>query len=258
MIRPWALGVVSALVLSVGPLAHAQNAPAKPAQKPAAPAQPAVKLAETAKSGKSLVVPEDQKAKGTVYSALPGMDRQVFFTSTAPVETIEGQSNAVIGYVVAGKEPGSLVAGEWHLPVDSMRTGIPARDKHLTQETWLDAGKNPRIAFRLKEFKDATVTKEAAGLKTYTGTLVGDMTIKGVTKPMEIKEATVTFLAAGPESAKVAKGELLAIRAKYDIKLEDFGVSNEVITTRKKVAEVVQVETALYMSTVPPEEQSAK
>src|SRR5690242_15854757 len=66
-----------------------------PALQPAAPAAPAAAggFAPATGSGKSLVVPEKLAKAGTVYHALPDKDRQVFFTSHAPAEDIEGQSN---------------------------------------------------------------------------------------------------------------------------------------------------------------------
>jgi polyisoprenoid-binding protein YceI len=210
-------------------------------------------FAKEAPSGKSLVVPEAEKARGAVYHALPGRERMVYFTSDAPMEKIKGQSNTIIGYAIAGKDnPAQLQGGEWHLPVASIRTGNGTRDKHLQGEPWLDAGKNPSIVFQLKEVKDLKPAKE--GGKTYSATLVGDMTIHGVTKPLTVTDATIAVMPEGPETAKVAKGNLMAIRAKYAVTLSDFDVKNQI--GGQKVAETIQLDNTIYMSTVPPEEQS--
>jgi polyisoprenoid-binding protein YceI len=215
-------------------------------------------FAKESPSGKSLVVPEGVKSKGTVYHALPGRERMVYFSSDAPIEKIKGQSNTIIGYAIAGKDnPAQLQAGEWHLPVASLKTGNGTRDKHLQGEPWLDAGKNPNIVFQLKEVKDLKPAKDAGkdGGKTYSATLVGDMTIHGVTKPLTVTDATIAVMPESPETAKVAKGSLMAIRAKYDITLSDYGVKNQVVG--QKVADTLQLDNTIYMSTVAPEEQSA-
>lgn len=218
-------------------------------------------FAEKSPSGKSLVIPDATKALGTVYYALPERDVQISFSSKAPIENIDGNSNAVIGYAVAGKDdqPAQLQAGEWHLPVKSMHTGIKMRDGHLAGEAWLDAAKNPDIVFQLKEVADIkpgpNAGKPEGDTKAFTATLKGDMTVHGVTKPIEIPDSTITFRKAGPATESVAKGDLLAIRAKYDITLADYGVSNNVIG--KKVAEVIKVDTSLVLSTVAPEDQPA-
>ncbi|MEX2219281.1 MAG: YceI family protein [Phycisphaerales bacterium] len=203
-------------------------------------------------SGKSLVIPEAHQKLGTVYHALPGRDRQVFFDSDAPVERIKGQSNQVIGYCIAGKDnPANLKAGEWHLPVKSMRTGNRTRDRHLTEANWLNAPANPDVIFALKEVKDLAAQGE--GGKTWTGTLVGEMTINGVTKLISIEKATIASVAGGDDKAAGIKGDLLAIRCKHQVALADFNVKNPNIGS--KVADTLALETTLYMSTVKPEDQ---
>jgi polyisoprenoid-binding protein YceI len=211
-------------------------------------------FAKESPSGKSLVVPEAAKTKGAVYHALPGRERMVYFTSDAPMEKIKGQSDQIIGYAVAGKDnPAELQGGEWHLPVASLRTGNATRDKHLQGEPWLNAAANPNIVFQLKEVKDLKPAKE--GGKTYSATLIGDMTIHGVTRPLTVTDATIAVMPESPQTAKVAKGSLMAIRAKYDITLSDYGVSNKIVG--QKVADTIRLDNTIYMSTVPPEEQSA-
>lgn len=205
-------------------------------------------------SNDSLVIPAELAAKGTVYHALPSRDRQVYFETDAPLENIKGQSNRVIGFAVAGANanPAQLAGGEWHLPVDSLKTGIALRDEHLAGKAWLDAKANPDIVFQIDKVKDVTTAKQTSSYASYKVTLVGDMTIHGVSKAMSIP-ATLTFLKASDKTASVAQGDLLAIKAKYIVKLSDFEVSHPVVG--KKVANEIQINTVLYMSTVPPERQ---
>lgn len=249
-----AIGLIAAAGVALAAL------PAALAQPAAAPAPAAANaerpFAEHAPDGLTLIVPDDHKALGTLYYALPKRDRQIFFVSDAPMERIEGQSNGVIGYAVAGKDPTQvlLAAGEWHLPVAAIKTGNRMRDQHMAGKQWLDAAENPNVIFRLRELKDV-VPGQSNGSRSYTATLVGDMTIKGVTRPLEIPEATIIFLPSSEKTGSIAKGDLLGIRCKYDIRLEDFGVANKVIATDKKVAEVLNMDTTLYMSTVPPQDQ---
>jgi len=99
-------------------------------------AQSAIPVAPATPDGKTLVVPGDHQAKGTVYCAITDKDRQIYFESNAPVEDIKGQSNDVIGYaVLSPNRPGTIVTGEWHLPVESMKMGIELRDEHLAGKT---------------------------------------------------------------------------------------------------------------------------
>ena len=202
-------------------------------------------FAKATEDGKHLIVPAEQASLGTVYHALTGKDRQIFFESDAPLEDIKGQSNRVIGYAVAGTD-GSLVAGEWHLPVESIRTGIELRDEHLAGKDWLDAKAHPNIIFQLDHTEDVVLKKETEAYRTYSVTLVGEFTIHGVTRPITIHNASVTYLNASERTRTIADGDLLAIRAKYSVHLSDYDVSHPVLG--KKVADEIKINTVLYLT----------
>jgi polyisoprenoid-binding protein YceI len=203
-------------------------------------------------NGKTLRVPTAESSAGKVYYALSGKDRQIYFESDAPLEDIKGQSNQVVGYAVAGRgsDEASLVSGEWHLPVDSMRTGIKLRDEHLAGGDWLDAKSFPNIVFQIHEVRDVRSVKKTAAFRSYSATLVGEMTIHGVTNPIEISGATLTFLDASKATASVAPGDLLSIRASLSATLSEFGISHPVIGN--KVADEIAIDVSLFLSTVSP------
>jgi len=202
-------------------------------------------FAKATEDGKHLVVTDEQAALGTVYHALTDKDRQIFFESDAPLEDIKGQSNRVIGFVVAGTD-GSLLTGEWHLPVDSIRTGIELRDHHVASKDWLDAKAHPNIVFQLDHTEDVVLKKETEAYRTYSVTLVGEFTIHGVTRPITIENASLTYLNASERTRKIADGDLLAIRAKYSVHLSDYDISHPVLG--KKVADEIKINTVLYMT----------
>ena len=212
-------------------------------------------FAEASASGQSLRVPSALANSGTVYHALIGGKAQIHFTSEAPLETIKGQSSAVIGFAVAGSSgnPADLKGGEWHLPVNSLHTGIELRDEHLASKQWLNAKSFPDIVFQIKRVDGAQQLKSSDAFTTYTATLVGTMTIHGVTNDISIPDATIIFLKASSRTKSIAKGDLMAIRAKYYVSLSDYEVSHPVLG--KKVADTVEIDTQLFLSTVPPERQ---
>lgn len=241
------LACAVALACPMAPSALAAGGDFQPDRPAKAPASPAV--------------PPDLKAKGKVYHALPGRERQVRFVSDAPFEKINGHSNAVVGYAVAGPDdnPSMLAGGEWRLPVASLRTGNTSRDEHLRDAEWLDAAKFPDITFKLKSIKDARSLDEDKNpvIRAYAATLVGDMTIHGVTKEMSIP-ATMRWRSASDATARLAAGDFLVLSCSYAVRLSDFGVRHDVIAVKKKVAEVIQIETQLLLTTVPPEEQPTR
>jgi polyisoprenoid-binding protein YceI len=231
-------------LISVATLAAALATAAQPARPPA-PATP---------DGKTLVVPNHHKSQGDVYYAITDKDRQIYFESNAPLENIKGQSNDVIGYAVfSPNRPGKLVAAEWRLPVASMKTGIELRDEHLAGKDWLDAGSHPNIVVQVRSFKDVKETKRSASFTTYTGVLVVDLTMHGVTRPMEIPGASVTLMPESNATRRVAKGDLMAIRAKFTVTLADHEIKHPVIG--EKVAKDVDIDVSLFLSTLPPAHQ---
>lgn len=194
-----------------------------------------------------IAVPEGHRAKGRVFHTITGKDRQIYFESNAPLESIKGQSNQVIGYAVMSNDrPGQIVAAEWRLPVESMKTGIALRDEHMAGKDWLDAESFPNIVVRISAVRDLREVKRADAFTTHTATLVGDVTIHGVTKPVQIPGSTITTMRESDATRKVAPGDLVAIRSKFTVALADFGVSHPVIG--EKVANEVAIDVSLYLA----------
>lgn len=253
-----AIAIVAGLALAMSPITLAQP---KASNSTTTDTPPASSPSTTA-SGKSLAIPDALKAKGTVYHALPGNARQASFLSDAPFEKITGHSNSILGYAIAGPEadPANLQGGEWLLPVNSLRTGNSDRDQHLQKPEWLDAAKFPHIQFRLTSVQNITSLTGAKdpALRTSSATLVGEMTIKGITKPLTIPNATIRFRAKSTATANLADGDLLFISCKFPLTLSDFGIKHTQITGAKKVSNTIEIDTQLLLATVAPEEQKPR
>lgn len=245
----------------VSQAAFAQPKTTEPA-KSEATATASTAAATIAASGKSLVIPDALKAKGTVYHALPGGGRQASFLSDAPFEKITGHSNAILGFAIAGPdaEPANLQGGEWLLPINSLRTGNTDRDGHLQKPEWLDAAKFPHLRFRLTGVQNVTPLSGAKdpALRTSSATLAGEMTIRGVTKSITIPNATIRFRAKSTATAALADGDLLYIACKFSLTLSEFGIKHTQITGAKKVSNTIEIDTQLLLATVPPEDQKAR
>lgn len=208
----------------------------------------------TAARGQVLEPPAEVAAKGTVFYVVPGKPGenidQTRFTNTPPnskkkVDFFTGYTNAIVGYAVSESagEPANLVAGEFHLPVKSLDTGIKGRNRHLQQKNWLWAKKHPNIVFRIKRTENIRPKAGAASGKAFDATIIGDMTIRGQTKEMALP-VEIALIDGGD------KGQLMRIRARYSVKLSDFGVKNGVIG--KRVADEIAIEQYLVLSTKKP------
>lgn len=212
-------------------------------------------------SGLTLEVPADQTGAGTVFYVVPGQDVQITFTSDAPLERIVGTSDAVVGYAVlapveGGSAGAALVHGAFRLPAASFDTSIPERDAHLRSENWLNAAKFPDITFALTGAKDIKLVSrdDDKGFLTFEGTLVGDMTVHGVTKEVSIP-ARYTYMRKGPATKVRAEGNLLAIRCRFPVRLADYGVNGFPQILGSRLAEEVQVDEFLVLTDVSPQSQ---
>jgi len=213
----------------------------------------ALAKAEKNAAGNGLVIPQDHQRLGKAYHVHKGKDAQITFLSEAPLEDIKGVSNQVIGYAIfdnSGSTP-RLAAGEFHLPVASMDTGIPLRNEHMQGSRWLNAAEHPDIVFELAESKNVRKVKEQASFTTYEITLVGDMTINGVTREMQIP-ATIVVMPESERTRSRAPGDLMAIRANYTIQLAEFGIEDPIVGD--KLANTIELDTRLFLSTVSMQE----
>jgi len=216
---------------------------------------PAIAAPERTDSGKTLVVPSEHMSMGEVYFAYPGKDAQVSFASDAPLEHIKGNSASVVGYAVWNPDTNTLEAGMFVLPVDSMDTGIPLRNEHMQGERWLHASEHPDITFKLTDSTSSQLKRQTDSYTVYELTLIGEMTVKGETRNMRIP-ASVTLLPESDATRSRAPGDLMAIRADYEIELSEFGISDRAVGL--KIAETLEMETRMFLSTVSPDESSRR
>jgi polyisoprenoid-binding protein YceI len=252
----WPLALVGTLlagsVLVTG--ADAQADKSSPATTPVTTTPQAL----VSESGKSLVIPDDVKSKGVAYHVQPGGLRQVSFRSDAPFEKISGHSNGIIGFAIAGPDtnPAQLQAGQWQLPISSLKTSNAQRDGEIAKPEWLDATKFPIVSFRLKSVSDVQLLPGApdATLRAYSATLVGAMTIHGVTADVTLANTTIRFRPKNHTGGALAGGDLLLISCKHTIQLSTFGVKHPQIAD-KKVSDTIEIDLQLLLSTIPPEQQ---
>ena len=98
------------------------------------------------------------------------------------------------------------------IPMSSLDTGVPDLDKHFHSAVYFDSGK----------FPDATFVSRSV---QFTGmgnafTVTGDLTIKGVTKPV-----TLHAMLNGAGVHPMTKSPAVGFSAKARLKRSDFGIS---------------------------------
>jgi polyisoprenoid-binding protein YceI len=180
-------------------------------------------------------------AKQTFVFNDEGLRDTVTFVLDAPLEMINGLSNQVKGSVTIENNKAS---GRMAVPVNSIKTGNESRDGHLQNEKWLDAAKYPDI---IVEFKDLALPGPLESGKPVKLKTQGKFTIHGVTREEPI-EITASYMKESADTQQRAPGDLLRVRARFQIPLEAYKINRQGPLILK-VAEVADVTVDAWGST---------
>lgn len=163
---------------------------------------------------------------GIVFVIAGGLKQTaITFQSRAPLEDFTGKAGVVEGYLAfdpAAPDRGGR--GLVRVPVSSLNTGIPLRDEHLRDADWLDVEQFPDIEFRIDSLEKITIVDSAAGAQTYEATVHGVLALHGQRQPMTIS-GRFTYLEESDKTRKIAPGDWLAIRTRFQVALADFGIT---------------------------------
>ena len=146
-------------------------------------------------------------AAGT-YTIDPSHSRAEFGVRHLGISTVEGTFTGVDGTVTVGDGLGSIEATAV-IDASTINTGNSDRDGHLRSPDFFDVAQYPEITFQSTDIRPT-----ADGF-----VLVGDLTMHGVTRPVEL---TGEYLG----SATAPNGtEKLALAASGEINRQDWGLT---------------------------------
>lgn len=140
----------------------------------------------------------------------------IAFESRAELETIIGSSNELEGTAKLDEKAGEVTA-ELKVAVNSLKTGIDERDKHLRSDDWLDSDKFPNI-----EFKTTKSSKKKGEDNIYL--VEGDFTMHGKTKSISTEVKVKKISADVVKRTRMEPGEWVKFSTTFSVKLSDFGV----------------------------------
>ncbi|MBD3867344.1 MAG: YceI family protein [Acidobacteria bacterium] len=153
-------------------------------------------------------------AETTYHFGSSPQNTNVTFESETDFETILGSTREIKGKAVVDLAAGTA-STTIEVPVESLRTGIDLRDKHLRSGMWLDAGKHPSISF---------VSSSAKKIDDTKWEITGTFSMHGESREL----TTVVEVRPIPEEvakgAGLGKGDWIRIVAPFEVKLSDFGV----------------------------------
>ncbi len=155
----------------------------------------------------------------------------VHFQSSAKLEFVEGITNNIVGSI--DLNPAGAVGntkGMFQVDLRTLKTGIDLRDEHM-RTRHLETDKFPFAFFEIASIAD--LPAEFKSDSTYELTASGKFYIHGVWRPITV--------ATSVRKVTTDKSESLGVRARFAIKLDDFGISRPKALFLK-LAETINVE----------------
>ncbi len=180
----------------------------KPAEAPADAAAPAATEAPAAAPAEPAV--EAIKGQSGTYTLDPTHTDVLVEWTHFGFSKPSAHFGITEGKLVYDADDASKSSVEVTIPVTAIDTFVPKLDEHLKGADFFDAGKFPTATFK-------STSVAAAGTNKLTVT--GDLTVKGITKPVTLD---VTLNGAGEHP--MAKKQAIGFSATGTIKRTDFGV----------------------------------
>lgn len=158
----------------------------------------------------------------TVGDKLVSSKTHIKFFSTTPAEDIEANNYAAVSTI--DKTDGKFV---FSVPMQGFEFPKSLMQKHFNQEKFLNTSKFPKAKYVGNITNLSDIDFENDG--TYTAKVDGEMTIRGITKPVS-ENATI----------KVSGGTV-NLETKFFITLADYGIEFEKGKPSKNIADKVEV-----------------
>ncbi len=142
------------------------------------------------------------------------------FKLDAPLEAINGSANGISGTVTFDPANPAATKGKIVVASESLHVPNPTMKGHMHGEMWMDVAKYPEISFETKELKNVKTSGENT-----TADAFGTLTIRGIAKEVTVP-VKLTYL-KDKLGLRVpnTKGDLLVIRANFNVKRADFGIN---------------------------------
>ena len=143
------------------------------------------------------------------YQIDPNHSTMGFAVKHLMVSIVRGNFGTYSGTVQFDRANPENFSAEVSIDATSINTNVSDRDKHLKSPDFFDVEKFPTITFKSKKFV----------VKTDGFDIIGDLTMKGVTK-----EITIPVWISGPVKSPMG-ADVIGLSGEATINRQDFGVS---------------------------------
>ena len=114
----------------------------------------------------------------TIWAIDPTHSEAGFKVRHLVISTVKGKFNEFEGTIETEEEDFENANISFSAKIDSITTGVADRDAHLKSDDFFNAASYPEISFKSTSFKK---------LNDEEFTLKGDLTIRDITKPVDLK-----------------------------------------------------------------------
>lgn len=163
----------------------------------------------------------------------------IVFMLDSTLEPIMGIASGISGTITFDPADPKATTGKITVPTKSLHTENKGMKDTMHDKDWLDAEKNPNIEFTIKKVTDAKSSEK----DVHELTVVGDLTIKGITKEITVPVKATYLPGKLSERGGRAKGDLLVVRSNFSIKRADYKIKPEM--DGKVVAEEIELRVSI-------------
>lgn len=168
------------------------------------------------------------------YHVDQSADNMVKFISDAPIESFEGVTDKIDGYLYyEGDDLSNASALYFEVDLNSIDTGIGLRNRHM-REKYLETGKKNN---RFTHFKGEIIKSDSVDANQYNVVTEGNLFIHGVSNKVKV-EGNVT-----------KESDRLHIKCAFPVKLSDYDIEIPSIMFYK-IDETMQLELDIYVKKV--------
>ncbi|MBI5863807.1 MAG: hypothetical protein HZB38_04740 [Planctomycetes bacterium] len=205
-------------------------------------------------AGQTLVPTAAQLDMGDIYHIYTGEDAQLIATSDAQLQRVAVTCRRVVGYFVVpfdrGPDDPPIAAGFGRIPAASLETGNAGLNALVRQ--LFGGGESHEITFAITGSSNLAKTSKAGEPETFTMVLSAEVSAGGKSTAISAP-ATVSLLPFTFRTMARYPGDILTLRAAFDLKLADLAGEKPGREWADKLAESVHVDVFLLANTVSPE-----
>ena len=153
------------------------------------------------------------------FTVIPGDHQNVTFHSKATIESFDGTTSDVAGYISINPDKPDSASASFTVDLTTLDTGIGLRNKHM-RKNHLHTDQYPEATFTLISIKSPLRLIDGSEVSI---TAIGDFNIHGVTRQIEVPVTVTWYLNSGDTPLR-STSQSLHITGEFTVTLTDHDI----------------------------------